>query len=171
MARVTFKGNPVNTVGTLPQVGSSAPDFKVTKTDLSDVSLKDFTGKRVILNIFPSVDTGVCAASVRRFNQEAVNLENTVVLAVSKDLPFAHGRFCGAEGIKNVVTTSELRDGSFGKNYGVAIAEGALAGLFSRAVVVVSESGKVLYTEQVSEITQEPNYEAALNALKVKQPA
>ncbi len=166
MARVAFKGNPVNTSGNLPAVGSKAPDFRLTKTDLSDVSLKDLAGKKVVLNIFPSIDTGVCAASVRRFNKEAASLSNTVVLGVSKDLPFAHNRFCGAEGIKNVVTTSELRDAGFGTAYGVRITDGPLAGLFSRAVVVLDESGKVVYTEQVPEITQEPNYEAALNSLK-----
>ena len=169
MARVTFKGNPVNTAGTLPAVGSKAPDFKLTKTDLSDLSLKDLAGKKVILNIFPSIDTGVCAASVRKFNQEAAGLPNAVVVGVSKDLPFAHGRFCGAEGIKSVVTTSELRDQGFGASYGVRITEGPLAGLFSRAVVVLDETGTVAYTEQVAEITQEPNYQAALDALK--QPA
>lgn len=169
MARITFKGNPINTAGSLPAVGSKAPDFRLTKTDLSDVSLKDFAGKKVVLNIFPSIDTGVCAASTRRFNQEAANLPNTAVLGVSRDLPFAHGRFCGAEGIKAVVNTSELRDQGFGKAYGVVIAEGPLAGLFSRAVVVIDESGQVAYTEQVPEIAQEPNYQKALDALK--QPA
>lgn len=166
MAKVAFKGNPVNTAGNLPKVGSKAPDFKLTKTDLADVSLNDFKGKKVVLNIFPSIDTPVCQASVRKFNQEAANIPNTVVVAVSKDLPFALNRFCGAEGIKNVVPTSELRNSSFSDAYGVKIAEGPLAGLFSRAVVVVDETGNVKYTEQVSEITQEPNYEAALSALK-----
>lgn len=166
MAKVTFKGNPVNTVGNLPSVGATAPDFKLTKSDLSDVSLKDFSGKKVVLNIFPSIDTPVCQASVRKFNQEASKLGNTVVVCVSKDLPFAHSRFCGAEGIKNVVSTSELRNTSFGESYGVRIAEGALAGLFSRAVVVVNEKGQVSYTELVPEIAQEPNYSNALSALK-----
>jgi thioredoxin-dependent peroxiredoxin len=166
MAQIKFKGNPLRTAGDLPKVGSKAPDFKLTKNDLSDVSLKDFAGKKVILNIFPSIDTGVCAASTRRFNQEAAKLGDAVVVTVSRDLPFALGRFCGAEGIKNAVTTSELRDPSFSKNYGVTIAEGPLAGLMSRAVVVIDGSGNVVYTEQVPEIAQEPNYEAALKALK-----
>jgi len=166
MAKITFKNNPINTVGTLPAVGSKAPDFKLTKTDLSDVSLKDFAGKKVILNIFPSIDTGVCATSVRKFNTEAGALPNTVVVGVSKDLPFAHKRFCGAEGINNVVTTSDLREGSFGKAYGVTMSEGPLAGLFSRSVVVIDEKGTVKYTEQVPEITQEPDYAKALAAVK-----
>ena len=166
MARITFKGNPINTAGNLPTVGASAPDFKLTKTDLSDVSLKDLSGKKVVLNIFPSIDTPVCQASARKFNQEASSIADTVVLCVSKDLPFALGRFCGAEGLKNVVPASELRNSSFGDGYGVRIAEGALAGLFSRAVVVLDGQGKVIYTEQVPEIAQEPNYQAALAALK-----
>jgi thiol peroxidase len=166
MAKITFKGNPINTVGTLPAVGSKAPDFKLTKTDLADVSLKDFAGKKVILNIFPSIDTGVCATSVRKFNQEAAALPNTVVVGVSKDLPFAHKRFCGAEGINAVVTTSDLREGTFGKSYGVTMTEGPLAGLLSRSVVVLDEKGTVKYTEQVPEITQEPDYAKALAAVK-----
>lgn len=166
MAKITFKGNPINTVGTLPAVGSKAPDFKLTKTDLSDVSLKDFAGKKVILNIFPSIDTGVCATSVRKFNQEAAGLPNTVVVGVSKDLPFAHKRFCGAEGINSLVTTSDLREGTFGKSYGVTMSEGPLAGLLSRSVVVLDEKGTVKYTEQVPEITQEPDYAKALAAVK-----
>lgn len=169
MAQIKLKGNTINTSGNLPALGSKAPDFKLTKADLSDVSLKDFAGKKIILNIFPSIDTGVCAASVRKFNQEAAALSNTVILGVSRDLPFALGRFCGAEGIKNVVTASELRELSFGNAYGLRIIDGPLAGLLSRSVVIVNESGKVIYTEQVPEITQEPNYAAALNALK--QPA
>jgi thiol peroxidase len=166
MAKITFKGNPINTVGTLPAVGSKAPDFKLTKTDLADVSLKDFAGKKVILNIFPSIDTGVCATSVRKFNAEAATLPNTVVVGVSKDLPFAHKRFCGAEGINGVVTTSDLREGSFGKSYGVTMTEGPLAGLLSRSIVVLDEKGTVTYTEQVPEITQEPDYAKALAAVK-----
>lgn len=166
MASITFKGNAVNTVGDLPAVGSQAPDFLLTKTDLSDVSLKDFAGKKIVLNIFPSVDTPVCAASVRRFNQEADKLPNTVVLGVSLDLPFAHKRFCGAEGIESAVSVTELRDRKFGEDYGVRMTDGPLAGLLSRAVVIIDESGKVTYTEQVPEITQEPDYEAALAALK-----
>jgi thiol peroxidase len=166
MARITFKGNPINTAGQLPAVGSKAPDFRLTKTDLSDVSLKDFAGKKVVLNIFPSIDTGVCATSVRKFNQEAANLQNAVVVGVSRDLPFAHKRFCGAEGIDKVTTTSDMRDGSFGKSYGVTMVEGPLAGLLSRSVVVVDEKGTVVYTEQVPEIAQEPDYAKALAALK-----
>jgi thiol peroxidase len=166
VARITLKGKPINTIGTLPALGSKAPDFKLTKTDLTDVSLKDFQAKKVILNIFPSIDTGVCATSVRRFNQEAAGLTNTVVVGVSRDLPVAHGRFCGAEGIKNVVTTSDLRDGSFGRDYGVAITDGPMAGLLSRAIVVIDENGVVRHTEQVPEIVQEPNYGKALEALR-----
>ena len=166
MAQIKFKGNPINSIGTLPAVGSKAPDFKLTKTDLSDVSLKDFAGKKVILNIFPSIDTGVCATSVRKFNTEAAGLPNTVVVGVSKDLPFAHKRFCGAENITGVVTTSDLREGSFGKAYGVTMTEGPLAGLFSRSIVVIDEQGTVKYVEQVPEITQEPDYAKAIAAVK-----
>lgn len=166
MAKITFKGNPINTVGTLPAVGSKAPDFKLTKTDLADVSLKDYAGKKVVLNIFPSIDTGVCATSVRKFNTEAAGLPNTVVVGVSKDLPFAHKRFCGAENITGVVTTSDLREGSFGKAYGVTMTDGPLAGLFSRSIVVLDEKGSVKYVEQVPEITQEPDYAKALAAVK-----
>jgi thiol peroxidase len=165
MATITFKGNALNTVGTLPQIGSSAPNFQLTKTDLSDVELKDFKGKKVILNIFPSLDTSVCAASVRKFNAEAEKLQNTVVLCISRDLPFAHGRFCSVEGLNNVIPLSELRNSNFGKDYGVTIAEGPLKSLFSRAIVVVDENGKVTYSEQVPEIAQEPDYEKALKAL------
>lgn len=166
MAQITLRGNAINTVGNLPETGSQAPDFKLTKVDLSDVSLNDYAGKRLILNIFPSIDTGVCAASVRKFNQEAAGLNNTVVLCVSRDLPFALKRFCGAEGIENVETLSVLRDLNFGKDYGVTISEGGMAGLLSRAVVVLDENAKVLYTEQVPEIGQEPDYQKALNTLR-----
>ena len=166
MAQITLKGNPIHTCGELPAIGSQAPDFALTKTDLSDVSLKDFAGKRIVLNIFPSIDTSVCASSVRKFNEETHKLDNTVVLCASLDLPFAHGRFCGAEGLKNVISVTELRKRAFGEDYGVRIIDGPLAGLFSRAVVIIDEHGKVVYTEQVPEIAQEPNYEAALNALK-----
>lgn len=166
MANITLKGNPITTSGELPKVGTVAPDFKLTKTDLSDVGIRDFTGKRVVLNIFPSVDTPVCAASVRKFNQDVSNLANTVVLCISKDLPFALKRFCGAEGLENVVSASELRDSSFSSNYGVKILDGALAGLMSRAVVVINEEGTVTYTEQVPEIAQEPNYDAVIEVLK-----
>lgn len=166
MARITLKGNPINTIGNLPSVGSKAPDFKLTKSDLSDVSINDFAGKKIVLNIFPSIDTAVCATSVRKFNEQAAKLNNTVVVCVSKDLPFAMNRFCGAEGIKNVVTASELRDRVFGEKYGVRIQDGPLSGLLSRAVVVIDEKGSIKYTEQVPEITQEPNYDGALAALK-----
>ncbi|HUR39350.1 MAG TPA: thiol peroxidase [Planctomycetota bacterium] len=166
MAKITFKGTPISTVGTLPAVGAKAPDFKLTKTDLADVSLKDFAGKKIVLNIFPSIDTGVCATSVRKFNQEAAALPNTVVVGVSKDLPFAHKRFCGAENITGVVTTSDLREGSFGKAYGVTMTEGPLAGLFSRSIVVIDEKGTVKYVEQVPEIAQEPDYAKAIAAVK-----
>jgi thiol peroxidase len=142
-----------------------APGFKVTKGDLSDVSIHDLKGKRVVLNIFPSIDTPVCATSVRRFNQEAAKLQNTVVLCVSKDLPFAQKRFCVAEGLENVVTASEYKNSSFSDAYKVKILDGPLAGLFSRAIVVVDSDGKVTYTEQVPEIAQEPNYQKALAAL------
>ncbi|MGE4542344.1 MAG: thiol peroxidase [Bacteroidales bacterium] len=166
MATITLKGNQIHTVGNLPTKGSKATDFKLVKTDLSQLSLDDLKGKKVVFNIFPSLDTDVCAASVRRFNQEASNLENTVVVCVSKDLPFAHNRFCSTEGLNNVVNASDFRDGSFGEKYGVTIADGPLAGLHSRAVVVLDEEGKVVYTEQVPEIVEEPDYEAALMAVK-----
>lgn len=165
MADITLKGNAFNTVGNLPEVASNAPDFSLVAGDLSQKSLSDFAGKNVILNIFPSIDTGTCATSVREFNKKAADLENTVVLCVSRDLPFAQGRFCGAEGIENVVTLSDFATGAFGKDYGLTIKNGPLAHLHSRAIVVVNADGKVTYTEQVSEIVDEPNYEAALNAL------
>jgi thiol peroxidase len=164
MAQITFKGSPIQTAGELPSKGSSAPDFTLVKQDLSDTVLADYKGKRLVLNIFPSVDTGVCATSVRTFNEKAAALKNAVVLCVSMDLPFAQSRFCGAEGIKNVVTASAFRS-SFGDHYGVTIAEGPLAGLLARAVVVIDEAGKVIYTEQVPEIAQEPDYDAALAVL------
>lgn len=162
MAQVTLKGNPIQTSGELPQVGSMAPDFTLVKSDLSEVSLGDFKGKKVILNIFPSVDTGICAMSVRTFNEKAANLDNTVVLCISKDLPFAQARFCGAEGIKNAITLSGYRYTDYAKNYGVEILDGPMKGLDARSIVVLDETGKVIYTELVSEIAQEPNYEAAL---------
>lgn len=165
MAEITLKGNPIHTYGDLPPIGAQAPDFVLTKTDLADVSLKDFAGKRVVVNIFPSIDTPVCAASVRRFNAAVDKLENTVVLCASLDLPFAHERFCGAEGLDNVIPVTEMRARAFGEAYGVRIIDGPLAGIFSRAVVIIDGDGKVLYTEQVPEIAQEPDYEAALNAL------
>jgi len=165
MATITFKGNEVHTAGSLPAVGSQAPDFKLTAGDLSTKTLGDYKGKKVILNIFPSIDTGTCAASVRAFNEKAAGLENTVVLCISRDLPFAQGRFCAAEGISNVETLSEFRDSSFSDAYQVKITDGPLAGLLSRAVVVVGEDGQVAYTEQVSEIADEPDYDQALTAV------
>ncbi len=165
MAEITLKGNPIHTYSELPAIGSDAPDFLLTKTDLADVSLKDVAGQKVVLNIFPSIDTPVCAASVRKFNEEAQKLDNTVVLCVSLDLPFAHERFCGAEGLEKVIPVTELRQRGFGEDYGVRIIDGPLKGLFSRAVVIIDEKGNVIYTEQVPEIAQEPNYKAALKAL------
>jgi thioredoxin-dependent peroxiredoxin len=166
MAQVTFKGNPVNTTGSLPQIGEPAPDFKIVKTDLSPLSLSEFKGKKAVLNIFPSIDTGVCATSVRKFNAEADKLNNTVVLCISRDLPFAQKRFCGAEGLNNVIMGSEYKDSSFSNAYGVRIADGPMTGLLSRAIVVVDEAGKVVYTEQVPDIAQEPDYAKALAAVK-----
>lgn len=166
MSTVTFKGSNVNVNGQLPAVGAAAPDFKLVKTDLSEVTLKDLQGKTVILNIFPSIDTGVCAASVRRFNKDAASLPNTVVLAVSADLPFAAGRFCTTEGIENVHPASVFRSPEFAKAYGLLMVDGPLNGLLARSVVAINAEGKVVYTELVPEITQEPNYEAALAAVK-----
>lgn len=165
MASITLKGNSINTCGELPSTGSAAPDFCLTNTDLADVSLKDYEGKNVVLNIFPSLDTPVCASSVKKFNEEVTKKDNTVCLCVSTDLPFAHKRFCAAEGIENVVNLSELRERKFGEDYGVRISDGPLAGVLSRAIVVIGTDGKVVYTEQVPEITQEPDYEAALAAI------
>ena len=165
MANITFKGNPVHTIGELPQKGSSAPDFKLVKGDLSEVGLADFKGKYVVLNIFPSLDTGVCAASVRRFNKDAATMDNTVVLGISADLPFAAGRFCSTEGIENVVTLSCFRDDNFGSDYGLLMTDGPLKGLLARAVVVVDPQGKVIHTELVPEIAQEPDYHSAINSI------
>jgi len=165
MAQITLKGNPINTKSELPSVGSIAPEFVLTKSDLSSISLSSLKGKKVILNIFPSLDTAVCAASVRKFNAELNKLDNTVVVCISRDLPFAHGRFCETEGLENVISASEMQGRAFSDAYGVEIVDGPLAGLHSRAVVVVDEGGKVSYAEQVPEITQEPNYEAALDAV------
>ncbi len=166
MATVTLKGNQIHTIGNLPEVGSSAPNFNLTKNDLSSSSLENYKGKKVVLNIFPSVDTGTCAQSVRQFNTEASELENTVVLCISKDLPFAQARFCGAEGLNNVEMLSDFKDGNFGSNYGLSFSDGPLEALLSRSVVVLNEDGKVTYTEQVAETTEEPNYKAALEALQ-----
>lgn len=165
MANITFKGNPVQTVGNLPTVGTVAPDFTLVSGELADVSLSDFRGKNVVLNIFPSLDTGVCAASVRRFNKEATGLNNTVVLGISADLPFASGRFCSAEGIENVITLSTFRDNAFGNDYGLLMSDGPLNGLLARAVVVVNPEGEVVYTELVPEIAQEPDYHSAINSI------
>lgn len=165
MATITLKGNPVNTVGSLPEIGSKAKDFTLVNTDLSTTSLSDFLGSKLVLNIFPSIDTSTCATSVRKFNETAANLLNTKVLCISRDLPFAQKRFCGAEGLANVINLSDFKDDTFGSNYGLTIADGPLAGLHSRAVIVVDENGMVTYTEQVSEIADEPNYENALAAL------
>lgn len=164
MQQVTFQGNPVKVVGTIPTVASMAPDFSLTTSDLSDLTLSSFKGQNVIINIFPSVDTPVCAASVRKFNEEASNLENTTILCVSADLPFAVGRFCEVEGIDNVQHASTFRNSEFAETYGVLILEGALRGLATRAIVCVNVDGKVTYSELVKEITDEPNYSLALNA-------
>jgi thiol peroxidase len=166
MAKITLKGNAINTNGDLPAVGSKAPDFKLVKTDLGEVSLADFAGKTVVLNIFPSVDTGVCAASVRRFNAELDKLGTVAVVCASADLPFALGRFCGAEGLERVTPASDLRDKGFAERYGVKIVDGPLAGLCARAVVVIDGSGTVTYTQLVPEIVEEPNYDAAVAAAK-----
>ena len=167
MATVTFKKDlTVHLSGEMPAVGTIAPNFGATKTNLSEIHLEDLRGQRVVLNIFPSVDTGVCATSVHRFNAEASKLDNTIVLCVSKDLPFAQSRFCGAEGLDKVVPVSVFRHHCFTEHYGLEQQDGPLAGLLARAVVVIDEAGKILYTELVPEITQEPNYEAALAALK-----
>jgi thiol peroxidase len=165
MAHITLQGKPIRTAGELPAVGSKAPAFTLTRTDLSDCTLADFAGQTVVLNIFPSIDTSVCAASVRRFNAEASGLPNTVVLCVSADLPFAHQRFCEVEGLKQVIPLSVFRSPQFGKEYGVTIVDGPIAGLLARAIVIINPAGTVTYTEQVPEITREPDYEAALRAL------
>ncbi len=165
MSKTALQGNPVKVSGSLPKAGKNAPGFKLVKVDLSEVSLKDFEGKKVVINIFPSIDTPVCATSVRTFNKEASELKNTVVLCVSRDLPFAQGRFCGAEGLDNVISLSDFRSGKFGVDYGVELADGPLAGLLARAVVVIDKTGKVVYTELVPEITLEPDYKSALKVL------
>lgn len=166
MAQVTLRGNPVQVDGQLPQVGQSAPAFTLVGSGLADVSLASLAGKRKVLNIFPSIDTPTCATSVRKFNAEASKLANTQVLCISADLPFAQARFCGAEGLDNVVNLSTMRGAQFLKDYGVAIADGPLAGVAARAVVVLDENDKVLHSELVAEIGSEPNYEAAVAALK-----
>jgi thioredoxin-dependent peroxiredoxin len=166
MATITLKGGTIHSSGELPKLGANAPDFKLTKADLSDVSLADFKGKVRILNIVPSLDTGTCAASARAFNKKIKELGGAVVLTISRDLPFAQKRFCEAEGIDAVITLSEMKDRAFGKAYGADLVDGPLSGLLSRAVVVVDPAGKVVYTEQVPEIAQEPDYDKALNAAK-----
>ncbi|MDR3664094.1 MAG: thiol peroxidase [Mycobacterium sp.] len=164
MAQITLRGNPINTVGDLPAVGAPAPAFALTGTDLAPVTNEQFNGKAVVLNIFPSIDTPVCATSVRTFNQRAA-AGGAAVLCVSNDLPFAQKRFCGAEGIENVTTASSFRD-SFGADYGIVLADGPMAGLLARAIVVIGADGNVVYTELVPEIAQEPDYDAALSAAK-----
>lgn len=166
MATTALKGHTIQLKGDLPQVGSQAPEFTLTTIDLQDLNLKDFKGQKLILNIFPSVDTGICAASVRTFNQKAADLENATVLCISRDTPMAHRRFCGAEGIEDVISLSQIRNTEFMDNYGVELAEGAMAGFFARCVVVIDEAHKVLYTQITNDITEEPDYEAALAAAK-----
>lgn len=165
MATVTLGGNPIHTNGELPKVGSKAPDFELIKTDLSVTSLSDYLGTKLVLNIFPSIDTGTCAASVRAFNVKANDLDNTKVLCISRDLPFAQKRFCGAEGLDNVENLSDFNTGAFGKEYGLEITESVLKGLHSRVVIVIDEEGTIAYSEQVPEIANEPNYESAIAAL------
>lgn len=165
MAKITLEGNEIETTGNLPAAGNKAPDFTLVKQDLSETTLADYAGKNIILNIFPSLDTGTCATSVRTFNKKAASLENTVVLCISADLPFAAGRFCVAEGIENVITASSFRNPEFGQNYGNSFATGPLVGLLARSVVVIDPEGNVKYTELVAETVDEPNYDAALAAL------
>tara|TARA_R110002050_G_scaffold110013_2_gene221897 strand:- start:5244 stop:5747 length:504 start_codon:yes stop_codon:yes gene_type:complete len=166
MAKITLGGNPINTKGDLPAIGTQAPNFKLVDQDLKVQELSDYKGQKVVLNIFPSVDTGVCANSVRTFNKEASDLENVSILNISRDLPFAFKRFCAAEGIDNVVNLSEFRDTNFSDAYNVMIQDGGFAGLLSRAIVIVNEAGEVIYTEQVPEIGQDPNFADALEKLK-----
>jgi thiol peroxidase len=166
MATISLNGTPIHTIGVLPEIGTVVPEFLLTKTDLSDISLSVLHGNKIVYNIFPSLDTAVCATSVRKFNAEAEKHPNTKILCISKDLPFAHARFCAAEGLNNVIPASELRNDQFGKNFGVLIIDGPLAGLFARAIVVTNENGKVIYNELVPDIVQEPNYDAALASLK-----
>lgn len=166
MATITLSGNAIQTSGELPAVGSDAPGFTLTGIDLQPITLDQYRGRKVVLNIYPSVDTGICAISTRKFNEAANSLENTTVLCVSNDLPFAHKRFCGAEGLETVVSASEFKNKDFSNAYGVGIVNGPMAGLMSRAVVVIDENGKVAYTEQVPEIVQEPDYDAAMAHVK-----
>lgn len=166
MAKITLGGNPAETIGMLPKVGSKAPTFTLTATDLTEKSLEDFAESKKILNIFPSINTGVCATSVRKFNEAASKLKNTIVLCISRDLPFAQQQFCGAEGIENVEMLSDFKTGQFGKDYGLEITRSAFQGLHARVVIVLDENNTVIHAEQVSEIGDEPNYEAALKASK-----
>jgi thiol peroxidase len=165
MAKITLKGNPVNTYGDLPAKGTDAPDFSHVKSDLGNLTLSELKGKKLVLNISPSLDTSVCATSVRKFNQLAAGKTNVLVLAITKDLPFAHSRFCTTEGITNVVTLSGFRNKDFGKTYGIDIIDGPFEGLYARSIVVIDEAGKVVYTQLVPEIATEPDYDAALAAL------
>jgi thioredoxin-dependent peroxiredoxin len=166
MAKLTIGGKPVNTIGALPEIGKQVPDFLLTRTDLSDISLKDVAGKKVVLNIFPSIDTPVCSMSVRRFNQEIGNFPEAVVLCASLDLPFAHARFCETEGLKNVISVSEMRSRKFGDDYGLRMVDGPLAGLLARVVIVIDKTGKVIYSKIVEELKNEPNYQEVLSVLK-----
>ena len=165
MTTVTLKGNTVHVKGNFPKTGDQAPEFTLVKSDLSELALSSLKGKKVVLNIFPSLDTPVCAMSVRQFNKLASGMHNTVVLAISKDLPFAHARFCTTEGIENVIGLSAFRNTTFAEDYGVALSDGPLAGLLARAVIILDEQGKVIYTELVPEITHEPNYDEAIKKL------
>ena len=166
METTAFKGTPVHTCGHLPHTGSQAPRFTLTRGDLTELRSEELKGRRIVLNIFPSLDTAVCATSVRKFNQLAASLDNTTVVAVSKDLPFAQSRFCTTEGIENLIAASAFRSPEFAREYGIEMVDGPLAGLLARAVVIIDETGRIIYTELVPEITHEPNYEAALKALK-----
>ncbi len=165
MAKVTLKGNPVNTTGNLPALGSEAPDFSLVRSDLSELTLSELKGKKVILDISPSLDTSICATAARKFNQLAAGRDDVIVLAITRDLPFAHGRFCTTEGIENVVTLSGFRNAEFGRAYGVELTDGLFKGLYARTIVVVDETGRVVYTELVPEIATEPDYDSALAAL------
>lgn len=165
MTKITLGGNETNTCGSLPAVGSKATDFQLTASDLSTHTLADYAGKNIVLNIFPSVDTGTCAKSVHAFNKEAAALDNTTVICISRDLPFAQARFCGAEGIENLVMLSDFKTGQFGKDYGLEITDGAFTGLSSRCIVIINPEGTITYTEQVGEIADEPNYSAAIASI------
>lgn len=165
MAEITLAGNTIHTIGDLPNIGTVAPEFTLTDKGMAERSLTDFKGNKIVLNIFPSIDTAVCATSVRKFNMEAIKYPGTIVLCISADLPFALSRFCGAEGLDDVVVLSDFRHKTFGRDYGVTIVDGPLADLLSRAIIIIDESGKVIYTQQVSEIADEPDYGTALSYL------